>query len=241
MEEDSDEESEEVHYIDESDSHNCVDEVKLKIQRQKTMKNMSKIRQRFYNVLLHDADRRQQDKQSSANVLVPPTLSQEDIHNLSAAPVNLDKYFGPNARMDFYNKMSNLYQEVDIEGPGLQGAFDQTAFLPCRGVADIPFLPRRPVKKENLREKVSVESIDDDVSSLDGCDDRLQQHDVSIDALSTICSFDHEMREDYEHFQSASPRTTFISGCIQQNIPPRASLLLRKNVSKTLDLQHQGK
>ena len=37
-----------------------------------------------------------------------------------------------------------------------------------------------------------------------------------------------------------SPRTTYLVGCAKLNILPRPSLILRKNLTKTLDLQHQG-
>lgn len=38
----------------------------------------------------------------------------------------------------------------------------------------------------------------------------------------------------------SSPRTKYLTGCMQNNVNPRASLLLRKNMSKELNLQHQG-
>ena len=37
-----------------------------------------------------------------------------------------------------------------------------------------------------------------------------------------------------------SPRTTYLVGCAKLNILPRPSLILRKNLTKELDLQHQG-
>lgn len=38
----------------------------------------------------------------------------------------------------------------------------------------------------------------------------------------------------------ASPRTRFLAGCMKEHINPRASLLLRRNLSKELNLQHHG-
>jgi hypothetical protein len=37
-----------------------------------------------------------------------------------------------------------------------------------------------------------------------------------------------------------SPRTKYLAGCMQLGLNPRASLILRKNMSKQLNLQHHG-
>jgi hypothetical protein len=46
--------------------------------------------------------------------------------------------------------------------------------------------------------------------------------------------------QDFTELHVSSPRTKFISHCIDENMNPRASLILRKNLSKRLELQHQG-
>jgi hypothetical protein len=51
---------------------------------------------------------------------------------------------------------------------------------------------------------------------------------------------------DKEHTQShvvvpiTSPRTKYLAGCMREGLNPRASLVLRKNMSKALNLQHHG-
>jgi hypothetical protein len=45
---------------------------------------------------------------------------------------------------------------------------------------------------------------------------------------------------DEEELQMISPRTKFLASCIKEKINPRASLLLRKNMTTQLSLQHQG-
>lgn len=37
-----------------------------------------------------------------------------------------------------------------------------------------------------------------------------------------------------------SPRTKYLTGCMKNNLNPRASLVIRKNISKRLNLQHHG-
>ena len=44
----------------------------------------------------------------------------------------------------------------------------------------------------------------------------------------------------FDKHMETTPRTKFIAACAQAQVLPRASLLLRKNVSTELNLQHQG-
>ena len=37
-----------------------------------------------------------------------------------------------------------------------------------------------------------------------------------------------------------SPRTSYLEGCFRENLNPRASLILRKNLTKILNLQHHS-
>lgn len=47
-------------------------------------------------------------------------------------------------------------------------------------------------------------------------------------------------QEDVHRNPLQSPRSRFIAGCFAQKLNPRASLLVRKNLSKQLNLQHLG-
>lgn len=185
--------------------------------------------------------RRQPRGMSTSNLLMPPSIQEENVHHLAFSPVKIEKYFGSNARSAFLNKINVAYQEDTIKGANLPNAFSETAYLPSKeAFVDIPFMPRRPEKAttRGVERQMQVESLGE-VSCLDDYDDRPGLHGA-VDAPSTVCSFDYQHITDYEHEQPASPRTAFISGCIQEKINPRASLLLRKTVSQELNLQHQG-
>jgi hypothetical protein len=226
------------------DSDHSVDPIaKEEQQKHIVRRKVSKIQSKFASILAlktkkgvsHHATNR---GISDFNILMPPSLLEENVHTLPASPVKLEKYFGSSARGAFLSKINVAYQEESIKGTGkAAAAFKQTAFLPSKEeYVDIPFAPRRPVKEDKERH-VCVDPLGD-VSCLDGCDDR--PPGVCVDAPSSFCSLDYQETDDYRHAQPPSPRTAFISGCIQEKLNPRASLLLRKNVSKELNLQHQG-
>ena len=232
-----DESEEEVISYASTDSEDSDELEEQQNNRLLTAEGMSSIRRKFGNILTLRMEVQKQEPKG-VNILQPPSLQDENVHNLPSSPIKLKKYFGSTARRDFYDKMSTAYQEEDIKGAMLKNAFDQTAFIPSREDVDVPFMPRRPPKKsDSTKKKIEIDSLGD-ISCLDECDDRPC---LRIDAPSTLSSFDYLQAYDYEKNQPTSPRTTFISGCIQKNIPPRASLLLRKNISKELNLQHQGK
>lgn len=172
---------------------------------------------------------------TTSNLLIPPSIMEENVHNLVFSPVKVEKYFGSNARLDFLNRINVAHQDETIRGNG---------YLPSKEESTpIPFMPRRPVKSSDRPAPVSVASLGD-VSCLswmnEGYDDR-PGLGVEAPSVDTITSFDYQTTSDYERNQPSSPRTTYISGCIQEKLNPRASLLLRKSVSQELNLQHQGK
>jgi hypothetical protein len=178
----------------------------------------------------------------TGNLLVPPTHSEECVRNLAVSPVKVEKYFGFHARQDFFDKVNAVNQEEKIKGmAGMkESQIKPTAFLPSKEeIVDFPFQVKRPVKKDRSasRRQGWAEPLGD-VSCLDNFDDRPGVHPVDA---STVCSLDYQEINDYDHNQPSSPRTTFISGCIQEKLNPRVSYLMRKNVSIELNLQHQGK
>ena len=69
--------------------------------------------------------------------------------------------------------------------------------------------------------------------SLSVADETYDTHSVATLDLSATMQF-HKQTE-------ATPRTRFIASCLQAKVHPRSSLLLRKNVSTDLNLQHQGR
>lgn len=78
-----------------------------------------------------------------------------------------------------------------------------------------------------------------------------QDDDMSIMSESTVSTFglfynDEKLQSsmhheiDFSRCTITSPRSKYIVGCIQAQLQPRAALLLRKNISKQLNLQHLG-
>jgi len=67
---------------------------------------------------------------------------------------------------------------------------------------------------------------------------------VSVDALDMEL-FLRDRRNDSDESATrgipiTSPRTKYLAGCMKNNMNPRASLVLRKHMSKRLELQHHG-
>jgi hypothetical protein len=76
---------------------------------------------------------------------------------------------------------------------------------------------------------------------------RGRRDDESVMTASTVSTMDLYMTEyynetdkDYSRGAITSPRTKFIASCMQAKLNPRASLVLRKNMTKRLNLQHHG-
>jgi hypothetical protein len=74
-----------------------------------------------------------------------------------------------------------------------------------------------------------------------------RRDDESVVTASTVSTMDLYMTEyynetdkDYSRGAITSPRTKFIASCMQEKLNPRASLVLRKNMTKRLNLQHHG-
>jgi Ran GTPase-activating protein (RanGAP) involved in mRNA processing and transport len=72
------------------------------------------------------------------------------------------------------------------------------------------------------------------------------EDDVSIATESTVSTLGLFLRDHYVNGEDpsfgtiTSPRTKFLASCMSEKLNPRASLVLRKNMSKKLNLQHHG-
>ena len=83
----------------------------------------------------------------------------------------------------------------------------------------------------------------DDKDSLDsdGHDDDDDMEGVEDDGIDDDLTLTSKMIEEgAELAQATSPRSNYIAGCIKEGLNPRAGLLVRKNLSKKLELQHMG-
>lgn len=189
------------------------------------------------------------------NALMPQSLLEEDFRNRRQARVRHENYFGAQARVSFLHRQQWLQREqgqLDRGGEDLaqHTIFEENAAENSHSI-DFPFMPRRPPgpddgtvtggdsSQEQAEEDVSLLFCDDfevpeDASEQDGVSaaKSYETHSVATLDLSTTMQF-HKLTE-------TSPRTKFIASCAQAKVLPRASLLLRKNVSTELNLQHQG-
>jgi Ran GTPase-activating protein (RanGAP) involved in mRNA processing and transport len=72
------------------------------------------------------------------------------------------------------------------------------------------------------------------------------EDDVSVATESTVSTLGLYLRDHYANGEDpslgmiTSPRTKFLASCMSAKLNPRASLVLRKNMSKKLNLQHHG-
>jgi hypothetical protein len=107
---------------------------------------------------------------------------------------------------------------------------------------------------EDLFTKYNVkiqENVSQDLMKSDAEDKARRQRqrgdDESMVTASTVSTMDYYLGEylrkedkDYSRTQLTSPRSKFITACMQEKLNPRASLILRKNMTKRLNLQHHG-
>ena len=179
-------------------------------------------------------------KSIKVNPLLPPTLEEEGRRDQRT--VRLEKYFGDESRLDFFERSSWVNEKRNIMN-----------------------------SKDNIAEKIVMPPKDDYAVNFafapqrfdgiyDECDDDGQQGGngveaqttytsaptnmaASVSSLSTIESMStlHTSCSTIERGMPTSPRTRFIGNCIKNGINPRASLIIRRNVSSELILKHQVK
>ena len=124
-----------------------------------------------------------------------------------------------------------------------------------------------PSGKDKLQEEPTGEQIEAEMKMIYDLDDRIRgitgygngirgvnlaQHNFFNDEndndddddesdASSDDEFDEGMvRHDVDTTQPVSPRSAYLDACLRSGTNPRASLIVRKNLSKTLHLQHHG-
>jgi hypothetical protein len=130
------------------------------------------------------------------------------------------KFFGNNARTRFYGRFNwlggqrhKMHWSTDAATEGL--VFDNET---ARSV-QFPFSPRRNLNSYG----VSTLSMSD-----------YDKHTRSMKSLDERCSSDDEEFPDPfdDMTQPVSPRTKYIDNCMRDGLNPRASLMIRKHMSK---------
>jgi Ca2+-binding EF-hand superfamily protein/Ran GTPase-activating protein (RanGAP) involved in mRNA processing and transport len=160
----------------------------------------------------------------------------EKEYTWSGQPIDAMKYFGPQSRAQFNNRLLYLSHKKDQ----MVHASDLTDRIPLdikeKHTEELyfPFAPQRPVGLDEEDGKESM--MDESISCITG-GSYFQDILNPLSSMSTL-SFDTRIRRS--EGAPTSPRSKFISACMQERMNPRASLVTRKNISKCLDLQHHG-
>lgn len=198
------------------------------------------------------------------NPLIAPAVKDEGRRDVKQ--LKWEKYFGSQSRNDFHGRSSWVRSKIhcmNIE----DDIADRVQLTPQMDFdTEFAFAPRRTSNKSiryrkstNEKKKKDEEELVDKVASsiVDGSDVHLGQlvfeekcynsqpkvvpnnsdncSVVTLESgstLNTTCT-------TIEKGAPTSPRTRYIGNCMNNNINPRASLILRKDVSNILDLRHQ--
>ena len=152
-----------------------------------------------------------------------------------------EKYFGEEARSKFFSRMQFVKHQRNISCVPKQTTSGLTELYfdnEDTEQIDYPFGYSRPTSAlidiERYQNLDSNQDFDlDDLASIgNGSASR---------AGSTMSNYAEDFPHPAENFSGPlSPRTKFISNCMERNINPRASLILRKKLDTTIDLQHIG-
>jgi hypothetical protein len=185
------------------------------------------------------------------NVLVPQPVEEEDFRNRSKGRVRHENYFGDQAKSSFLSRYHWVAQEQSVLDNGSEALVHHTIFeentKENSHTIEFPFMPRRPGNPDDMS-VASEDPFEDDNVSLLFCNDFDIPEDTEEAAASiaetydthSVATLDLSAAMQFNRELETSPRTKFIAACIQAKVHPRASLLLRRNVSAELNLQHQG-
>lgn len=159
-------------------------------------------------------------------------------YSWTGQPIDAVKYFGPQSRSKFNTRLFYLSHKKNQ----MVHAGDMSNRIPLdfkdKGREELyfPFAPQRPTSEEETGDDNKDNSMDDSVSGITGGSE-FQDIVSTLSSMSTL-SFGPKVRS--REGEPTSPRSKFISACMQGRMNPRASLVTRKNLSKRLELQHHG-
>jgi len=193
-----------------------------------------------------------QEEQRRINALMPPSVHEEDFRNRRRGKVRHENYFGDQAKSSFLSRYHWVSQEQSVLDHGTDDLVNHTVFeenaVENSHSIDFPFMPRRPMDPEDVSVATADPFENDNISLLfcedfDVPEDRVEADRESVGATRethSVATLDLSATMQFNKQTETTPRTKFIAACIQAKVHPRASLLLRKNVSTELNLQHQG-
>lgn len=171
---------------------------------------------------------------------------------LEGTNIQMKKYFGDSSRFEFFDRLHYVSAKRGVVQQGRKPILfgdEQKVFkklirtdpfaslTSSESLCAYPFAPHR-------QDEDCDEEADDEETEADNESDRIGNHradqfssyrNSSRDSLSTAA-----LLVPYDQELDLSPRTKYLHGCLTMDINPRASLILRKNVSTVLNLQHHG-
>lgn len=170
-------------------------------------------------------------------------------------------YFGESARDVFFDQFHHLAKHRLIEGNASNkltrkalrekdsakkntgtGSISRIALQPKSTYElDFPFAPKRPSTANAALPGVSIASLFGNQSSFLFDEGTNQPSSIEGHHASVLTSFyDQTSKNDTTQQGSdslSSPRTTYLEGCLNGGLKPRASLILRKNVTTEVNLK----
>jgi hypothetical protein len=191
-----------------------------------------------------------QVKKNKANPLMPPPIKEEGRRDKNS--IKLEKYFGIQSRQEFFGRANWIRDKGNVMNKG-DNIAEKTVLTPKDDYStDFAFAPRRfDDLEDDVEEEGEGDDNDNEESEVWGKKLQLDaattytsaptNRAMSVSSVSTIASAStlHTTRSVIEKGAPTSPRTRYIGNCINSQINPRASLILRKRVSTELNLSHQ--
>ena len=160
----------------------------------------------------------------------------------SGRPHEAAKYFGPQCRAEFNSRMSWLSHRKDQL---LNAAADMSEKIvldekpPAVDTLYFPFAPQRPAMNPTESSTVDGEKSMTSVDVISGITGGSEFSSI-VCPTGSLSTLSVGTKTIDRNTAPTSPRSKFIASCMMKGLNPRASLILRKNLSSSLDLQHQG-
>jgi Ran GTPase-activating protein (RanGAP) involved in mRNA processing and transport len=171
---------------------------------------------------------------------------------LDGTDFQMKTYFGDSSRVEFFDRLHYLSAKRGVVHRGRKPILfgDEQRVLnqlirtdpyasktSSESLNDYPFAPHRQDEdfEEGGGDGAGAEANDDHIGNHQTDSYFASYENSSRDSLSTTA-----LLVPYDEGCDLSPRTKYLNGCLAKEINPRASLILRKNVSTVLNLQHHG-
>jgi hypothetical protein len=141
------------------------------------------------------------------------------------SPGQSSKYFGENSRVQFYNTYRDLYhirQHLVSKESDFQGVIAK----------ELPDLDKEIDEQSEAWSWAN--------SYFDESSRSWKLHNDDMSTITGTVDSENSVFGSRASFDPSSPRAKYLSGCLQSDMPPRCSILLRDKESTSLWLDHQG-